>query len=619
MVHCIWGALVLSVAEGCGPPPCEETLTCPRPDDTSRGGYAGNQGGTGGTAGSSAGGKPADTFGAGTGGAANTSAGAAGKAVGVGGSGVEGPGAEAGEAGAQNGASGSSDECATACDDGNAANGEELCVRGHCVPGNAPPVVVSVAPTDGATEVDPSGTIRITFSEELDPATVSANSIAILDGTEPVAGSVSYSGTRATFTPESDLALLAEYTVSVKSAVTDLDGLSMLDDFASTFVVRDGTWAQTTSMPGQFAGVSTDSSGGFMLGWAGDAPYVTHYEMGSWSAAKQVSCADCFRYVFSGNRRGDAIAVAVDPNAVLRARQYREGKWESEDEDIADLTGYTPQAVVNAAIAPTGEGYVIVGDDAVLRIRQTDSIGGWLEGTDTDEGLYSASTFAFNEAGEGLATWAANEGANRAVHLVRLHAGTTGSIELIPSSVTSGDLYATSSAVAADGEAMAVWSPNGDLLASHLTDSGWSNAQQIERTIGGALCTDPTVVADGEDFVAAWGQRTGDTTTPCLVYTNWWHNGSWSGAELRSESGVATDSGTPPLLGSDPHGNLMLLWTVAETATYTRFIQMTGAWSAPTQAFDTRVGATGALAVAHGGTLIGAFQGGGRVYDALFQ
>ena len=96
------------------------------------------------------------------------------------------------------------------CDDGDAANGPEDCGQdGICVAGNPPPTVVATSPERDTTDVELTTEIVIEFSEALDPATVTAQSVQLLDGERALDGELAYGDRKVTFTPDSPLALLA--------------------------------------------------------------------------------------------------------------------------------------------------------------------------------------------------------------------------------------------------------------------------------------------------------------------------------------------------------------------------------------------------------------------------
>lgn len=125
---------------------------------------------------------------------------------------------------------------------GSGAGGESGEGPGPLLP--EPPVVVSVTPADGDDRAEPTDSIRIEFSEGLDPDSVTGDSVVIYDGETPVDGELDYSGVTVEFTPEHRLDLLGEYRVVVTTDVTDADGTPLAEEFSSSFVVRDGKWTE---------------------------------------------------------------------------------------------------------------------------------------------------------------------------------------------------------------------------------------------------------------------------------------------------------------------------------------------------------------------------------------
>lgn len=96
------------------------------------------------------------------------------------------------------------------------------------------PVVVSTDPANGATSVALNKVISVTFNEAMNPATITQATI-ILQGTAPVTGTVTYSGTTAFFTPNSPLAANTTYTGRVTTSVKDVTGNALQTDYVWTF------------------------------------------------------------------------------------------------------------------------------------------------------------------------------------------------------------------------------------------------------------------------------------------------------------------------------------------------------------------------------------------------
>jgi hypothetical protein len=98
-----------------------------------------------------------------------------------------------------------------------------------------PPTVSSTIPANGATDVAINSPVRVAFSEAMDAATITTSTFKVDTGGNNISGSVSYSGTTATFTPSSNLDRSTTYTVMITTGVKDLAGNAMVTDYHSSF------------------------------------------------------------------------------------------------------------------------------------------------------------------------------------------------------------------------------------------------------------------------------------------------------------------------------------------------------------------------------------------------
>ncbi|OAB29440.1 Ig-like domain-containing protein [Flavobacterium fryxellicola] len=110
------------------------------------------------------------------------------------------------------------------------------------------PVVESTSPISNAVGVSVDKVITVTFNTEMDPATITQSSIT-LTGTNSVAGTVTYSGKTASFTPSSPLLENTTYTGRVKTLVKDVMGNALQTDYV---------WAFTTGLILRPIVISTD-------------------------------------------------------------------------------------------------------------------------------------------------------------------------------------------------------------------------------------------------------------------------------------------------------------------------------------------------------------------------
>jgi hypothetical protein len=102
-------------------------------------------------------------------------------------------------------------------------------------PDTTRPTVSATVPANAATGVAISGKIAAAFSEAMDPLTVSTATFTLKQGTTAVAGTVSYAGVTATFTPAGNLAPLTTYTATVTTGARDLAGNALATDFSWSF------------------------------------------------------------------------------------------------------------------------------------------------------------------------------------------------------------------------------------------------------------------------------------------------------------------------------------------------------------------------------------------------
>ena len=97
-----------------------------------------------------------------------------------------------------------------------------------------PPTVLSVVPADGTTAIGPNATVVLTFSESLNPATVSSSTVGLFANGQWLGGSVSRTADNRTVLVAATLPAASVVTVVATRDVTDLSG-NALADFRSSF------------------------------------------------------------------------------------------------------------------------------------------------------------------------------------------------------------------------------------------------------------------------------------------------------------------------------------------------------------------------------------------------
>ena len=113
------------------------------------------------------------------------------------------------------------------------------------IPDTTPPAVVSAVPGNGWSNVSVTVRPEITFSEDMDPATINGATITLKDGSgNPVPTSVTYYYQRATIAPSSSLAYSTLYEITVTAGVQDKAGNALPAPYVTSFTT--GTNPDTT-------------------------------------------------------------------------------------------------------------------------------------------------------------------------------------------------------------------------------------------------------------------------------------------------------------------------------------------------------------------------------------
>src|SRR5439155_625454 len=102
-------------------------------------------------------------------------------------------------------------------------------------PDTTRPIVSATVPVTASTAVAINQTITAAFSKAIDPLTITTANFTLKQGTAAVAGTVSYAGVTATFTPASALAPLTTYTARITTGARDLAGNALAADFGWSF------------------------------------------------------------------------------------------------------------------------------------------------------------------------------------------------------------------------------------------------------------------------------------------------------------------------------------------------------------------------------------------------
>jgi len=116
-----------------------------------------------------------------------------------------------------------------------------LAVAGCVLPAAGPapdttaPTVDLVSPANLAASAVINTKLVASFSEAMDPATISTTNFTLAQGGTAIAGVVAYAGTSATFTPTSVLVGGTTYTATISYGVKDVAGNAMASSYSWSF------------------------------------------------------------------------------------------------------------------------------------------------------------------------------------------------------------------------------------------------------------------------------------------------------------------------------------------------------------------------------------------------
>ena len=97
------------------------------------------------------------------------------------------------------------------------------------------PTVISTDPANAAANVMINKIITATFNEAMDPATINGTTFKVKQGTTAVAGTVTYTGVTAVFTPAANLAINTIYTCTITTGAKDPANNALVSDYVWTF------------------------------------------------------------------------------------------------------------------------------------------------------------------------------------------------------------------------------------------------------------------------------------------------------------------------------------------------------------------------------------------------
>ncbi len=232
-------------------------------------------------------------------------------------------------------------------------------------PESASPSVSQTNPLGAAVNAALNGRIAVIFSEAMDPATVNtANFTLQIPGVSNVAGTVSYNGATAIFTPAASLQPGTLYTATLDTGITNLAGTALASAYAWSFypgaIAYSTAPTVSSSIPvNQASGVPTNSKIAVAFNQAMNAASVTN---ANFTLAGPGTAAVAGLVNVTGNVATFAPATSLQPNTayvatIAAGAANLAGNMTPANYQLGFTTGATASATapeVNSTIPATG-------------------------------------------------------------------------------------------------------------------------------------------------------------------------------------------------------------------------------------------------------------------------
>ena len=480
------------------------------------------------------------------------------------------------------------------------------------------PTVASKGPVANATNVALNAVITATFSEAMDPDTISSTTFTLCDyeADETIAGTVIYdeNSKTATLTSTADLELARLYQARISVSVKDLAGNAISGGmfyYSWTFHTRDGAWgtdlridindgANDTACPH----VTMGPNGNGIAVWAQvtNTAYsilASRYVSGTgWTVPELLETDDAGMALnpkVAMDSFGNAIAVweqVTNTKTSILANYYEAGiGWGSaeviEDDDDADA------AVPQVAMDPAGNAIVVweqvTGSMTSILAARYVSPTGWtdaviLEANDTYDA--NAPQIAIDPLGNAMVVWHQANGSWTSI--MANHYDVAADDWDGPVLIEDGPENAVKPQVAIDpwGDAMAVWEHSGgtyyNIYANrYVSGTGWAASAVLLETNDTGDATVPQIAIDTQGFAIAVWQHYDLISGYRSIYTAYYNceGNTWGAPELLETTNY---NAYGPLIAFDQDQNAIAIWRqsdgVQDNIYSNRYLHCANAW-----------------------------------------
>lgn len=454
------------------------------------------------------------------------------------------------------------------------------------------------SPVDGAQQVSPQSPVFVLFSEEIDPGSVSNESLVLEDALGSLVSATVVAGTKsATLTPESALDVDSTYTVRVTRTVKDVLGRALAEDSVWSFEVHAGAWkgpecAETSVANAVFRPrIAIDGIGNTLAVWERlDSPgyriWANRYEVGAgWGTAEVIGGVDSAggpRIGWMGS--GSALAIWGEPSETgchLWSSSYQPGAgWGSEacvrttsDPVFGSEVAFDGQGT---AMAVWTEGELVAPSSLRVWWNRYQAGSGWGTAERIDASHDDDEAFpqvVFDAEGVAVAVWSHTDELGAHLAASRYAEGSGWSS---PEYIDGGNGGGANAQLAADplGNAVVVWTHSDRVWTSrYIADDGWTTPTPISTP--GFVARDPAVVVDGSGAaVAVWAQN--ESGHYHIRASRFDAESGWGSAVL-IETDAANDAWEPNA-AVDDSGNVVTVWRGANNSVWANRYEFGVGW-----------------------------------------
>ena len=512
------------------------------------------------------------------------------------------------------------------------------------------PTVTGTTPDDGGSEIELDTVVSATFSEPVDPATLTVDTIEVrLRGynvMDFIPGlfdefELDSAGTVLSFQPPDGLARSAEYEVVLGTGITDMAGNGLASEFSWAFTTRPGAWGDpevlytgSSDYP-RYPQVGFDGPGTAHLLWSGDGEgggyayntFSRRYRSSGnpvWGSrqTRNESVSDGpyhARPWIASNRVGTTAAIwnrnTYTETHELFGDLFTDGAWEG-NEQISDYneTDYPDSqsiaidmfgnafAVWYSYISPSTDSY----DEGyyVFARRHDTENGSVLEDTEAvasmnpGDGWLALTSTACDAGGNAVVAWFQETGDGYIATRRYAYGDGWSSTQKRVSSPDCTDVWNPGVGMDARGNAIVVWSglidENSRICANRFdVDDGWGSWDSTSQAI---ISDDTESPEDVDPPSIAVDLASGDAVVVWREYraspvlaANLYRAGS---DEWKTPIVIADNTDIDPQVACDFAGNFFILWQ-DDTSMYTRTYRLGDAWNASSFSDPLEVGTRG--------------------------